>query len=90
VDDFTDLNETNTIKEYDPEDPMRICKSIVLSGNDLNQMKDEQWNQLCQYEEIVFARTTPEQKLRIVKEFQKRDNVVGMTVNLTRNDLMIG
>lgn len=24
-------------------------------------------------------RTTPEQKLRIVKEFQKRDNIVGMT-----------
>jgi len=36
---------------------------------------------LCQYEEIVFARTTPEQKLQIVKEFQKRSNIVGMTVS---------
>lgn len=27
----------------------------------------------------MFARTTPEQKLRIVKEFQARDEIVGMT-----------
>lgn len=27
----------------------------------------------------MFARTTPEQKLRIVKEFQKREHTVAMT-----------
>ncbi|KAI9832078.1 MAG: hypothetical protein M1826_002406 [Phylliscum demangeonii] len=58
--------------------PTRV-KSIVLSGPELITLNDVQWNQLCQYEEIVFARTTPEQKLRIVKEFQAHDNVVGMT-----------
>jgi sodium/potassium-transporting ATPase subunit alpha len=68
------------LKLYDPEDKKRICKSIALTGKDLPEMTDLQWEQLCQYEEIVFARTTPEQKLRIVKEFQKRKNVVGMTV----------
>lgn len=68
------------LKIYDPEDKKRICKSIALTGKDLPEMTDLQWEQLCQYEEIVFARTTPEQKLRIVKEFQSRKNVVGMTV----------
>jgi sodium/potassium-transporting ATPase subunit alpha len=68
------------LKLYDPEDKKRICKSIALTGKDLPEMTDLQWEQLCQYEEIVFARTTPEQKLRIVKEFQSRKNVVGMTV----------
>ncbi|MCJ1247807.1 hypothetical protein MMC30_005022 [Trapelia coarctata] len=29
--------------------------------------------------EVVFARTTPEEKLRIVKEYQARDNLVAMT-----------
>lgn len=29
--------------------------------------------------QVVFARTTPEHKLRIVKELQKRDLTVGMT-----------
>jgi sodium/potassium-transporting ATPase subunit alpha len=54
-------------------------RSIVLSGPELLTLNENQWNQLCEYQEIVFARTTPEQKLRIVKEFQARDNVVGMT-----------
>lgn len=31
------------------------------------------------YKEIVFARTTPEHKLRIVREFQARGQIVGMT-----------
>ena len=38
-----------------------------------------QIERLCQYEEIVFARTTPEQKLRIVREFKSRGNVVAVT-----------
>lgn len=54
-------------------------RSIVLSGPELITLNDNQWNQLSEYQEIVFARTTPEQKLRIVKELQARGNVVGMT-----------
>ncbi|KAG1218197.1 hypothetical protein G6F68_021628 [Rhizopus microsporus] len=42
-------------------------------------LNDSQWEQVCAYEEIVFARTSPNQKLRIIKEFQKRENVVAMT-----------
>ncbi|KAI8099726.1 uncharacterized protein BX664DRAFT_355122 [Halteromyces radiatus] len=54
-------------------------KSLLLSGTDLITLNDSQWEQVCQYDEIVFARTSPDQKLRIIKEFQKRDNVVSMT-----------
>jgi sodium/potassium-transporting ATPase subunit alpha len=52
--------------------------AIVLSGPDLIHLNEHQWQTLTRYQEIVFARTTPEQKLRIVREFQ-RDNVVAMT-----------
>ncbi|KAF2647322.1 calcium ATPase [Lophiostoma macrostomum CBS 122681] len=54
-------------------------RGIVLSGLELMSLNENQWDQLCLYDEIVFARTTPEQKLRIVKELQARENIVGMT-----------
>lgn len=54
--------------------------SIVVTGSDLMAMNESQWDQLATaYTEVVFARTTPEQKLRIVRELQSRGNVVGMT-----------
>ncbi|KAF8714477.1 cation transport ATPase (P-type) family, partial [Rhizoctonia solani] len=54
-------------------------KSIVITGADLMTISSSQMEQLCQYDEIVFARTSPEQKLRIVHEFQRRGGVVAMT-----------
>lgn len=53
--------------------------SLVLSGPELCQLGDEQWEAVCQYQEVVFARTTPDQKLEIVKKFQAHKNIVGMT-----------
>jgi sodium/potassium-transporting ATPase subunit alpha len=50
-----------------------------MGGPQLPFLNKYQWDQLCAYEEIVFARTTPEEKLRIVREFQARGNCVGMT-----------
>ncbi|EKG18232.1 ATPase P-type K/Mg/Cd/Cu/Zn/Na/Ca/Na/H-transporter [Macrophomina phaseolina MS6] len=54
-------------------------RSIVLSGGDMNSLTGDQWDALCKYDEIVFARTTPEQKLKIVTELQERHETVGMT-----------
>ena len=53
--------------------------SLVISGPELITLNDSQWSQLCEYDEIVFARTTPDQKLRIVRELQGRHEIVGMT-----------
>lgn len=54
-------------------------KSLLLEGYQLNLLEDDDWDLICSYEEIVFGRTTPEQKLRIVNEFKNRDNVVAVT-----------
>ncbi|KAI5860871.1 calcium ATPase [Durotheca rogersii] len=37
---------------------------------DLLNLNEHQWKALTEYDEVLFARTTPEQKLRIVREFQ--------------------
>ncbi|KAI1089860.1 hypothetical protein F5B19DRAFT_495030 [Rostrohypoxylon terebratum] len=54
-------------------------RSLLLEGSGLSGLVKEDWDLVCEYEEIVFARTTPEQKLRIVNEFQERVNVVAVT-----------
>ncbi|KAI9507404.1 sodium-potassium ATPase [Russula earlei] len=54
-------------------------QSIVITGAELETLTPEQEDVLCTYQEIVFARTTPEQKLRIVRSFQSRGGVVGVT-----------
>ena len=55
-------------------------RSLLLTGSDLDQLNDEHdWNIITKYEEIVFARTTPSQKLKVVEEFKKRRNIVAVT-----------
>jgi len=56
-----------------------IPRSLLLEGAHLSRLSQEDWDIVCAYEEIVFARTTPEQKLRIVTELRERDNVVAVT-----------
>lgn len=60
------------------DDPIR---AIVLTGDDLETLEEQDWNNIIGlYTEIVFARTTPEQKLRIVEETKARgDNTVAVT-----------
>ena len=45
----------------------------------VEQLEDVDWRQITKYEEVVFARTTPSQKLRVVEEFKKDKNVVAVT-----------
>jgi sodium/potassium-transporting ATPase subunit alpha len=57
----------------------RDQRALSLTGNDIQKLQPEDWEQVCNFDEIVFSRTTPDQKLRIVKEFQQRNGVVAMT-----------
>lgn len=58
--------------------PQQPRSSILISGPEMQSLNECQWKALTEYDEIVFARTTPEQKLRIVREFQA-NGVVAMT-----------
>jgi sodium/potassium-transporting ATPase subunit alpha len=54
-------------------------RALLLEGSQLNDLDDNGWDAVCAYEEIVFGRTTPDQKLRIVNELKQRHNVVAVT-----------
>ncbi|KAF9147745.1 hypothetical protein BG015_010577 [Linnemannia schmuckeri] len=65
---------------FEPGRPrFREGTSLLLTGTDLCRISPGEWDLVCAYEEIVFARTSPEQKLKIVTEFQHRDGVVAVT-----------
>lgn len=56
-----------------------LNESIVMTGNDLASLSRIQWDYVLSHKEIVFARTTPQQKLQIVQEAQRRGDVIAVT-----------
>ncbi|KAI1704572.1 e1-E2 ATPase domain-containing protein [Ditylenchus destructor] len=69
----------------------------VIKGEDISKLTDIEWDKLIAKQGLVFARTTPEQKLRIVEECQKRNQIIAMTgdgVNdapaLKKSDIGVG
>ncbi|KAH6972856.1 hypothetical protein BKA56DRAFT_492213 [Ilyonectria sp. MPI-CAGE-AT-0026] len=76
--DNNELSEKPKSKRKRERAPL-IKRSLLLEGSNLSRLTQENWDIVCAYDEIVFARTTPEQKLRIVNELRARDNVVAVT-----------
>lgn len=59
---------------------LKETDAIVISGNELRDMTNDRLSELIkQYSEIVFARTSPQQKLMIVEGFQKEGHIVAVT-----------
>uniref|UniRef100_A0A667FLM7 Sodium/potassium-transporting ATPase subunit alpha n=1 Tax=Lynx canadensis TaxID=61383 RepID=A0A667FLM7_LYNCA len=58
----------------------RDAKAVVVTGTELKDMSPEQLDELLtNYSEIVFARTSPQQKLIIVEGCQRQNAVVAVT-----------
>ncbi|KAJ9583275.1 hypothetical protein L9F63_022380 [Diploptera punctata] len=58
----------------------RMAKAAVIHGSDIRDMSLYQLDEiLSHYSEIVFARTSPSQKLSIVEGCQRLGNVVAVT-----------
>jgi sodium/potassium-transporting ATPase subunit alpha len=56
-------------------------KAVVVNGEDIKTFTDHHWDVIIsEFEEIVFSRTTPEQKMEIVDNLKARgDSVIGVT-----------
>ncbi|KAJ7085621.1 hypothetical protein C8R43DRAFT_1244958 [Mycena crocata] len=53
--------------------------SLVLSGPELMTLTESQWKQILTFDELVFARTSPQQKHQIVRAFQGGGCTVAVT-----------
>uniref|UniRef100_A0A915LBR9 Sodium/potassium-transporting ATPase subunit alpha n=2 Tax=Romanomermis culicivorax TaxID=13658 RepID=A0A915LBR9_ROMCU len=64
------------LEEVDPE----LVHSCIIHGTELKDMSVEDVSEILQrYKEIVFARTSPQQKLLIVQAYQSLGNYVAVT-----------
>ncbi len=52
---------------------------VLVSGYELSRLSDTELSEILEKTEIVFARTTPEQKLRIVKALKSKGETVAVT-----------
>ncbi|KAG1750393.1 uncharacterized protein EDB91DRAFT_686824 [Suillus paluster] len=70
--------KSSSLVKPSDDDPIR---SLVLTGGDVTSLTSADWDVIIgTYTEIVFARTTPDQKMRIVEEIKARgDNTVAVT-----------
>ncbi|MDD4908472.1 MAG: HAD-IC family P-type ATPase, partial [Candidatus Omnitrophica bacterium] len=68
--------QLNLKSSLDAEEPANSL--AALSGSDLEKMSDEDLSESVG-RVSVFARVTPEQKLRLVKALQAKGNIVAMT-----------
>jgi len=66
-----------TIGDVDARDPEILA--VVVTGSEMNTYTEDTWTWLFAHEQIVFARTTPQQKLEIVERLQRRGEVVAVT-----------
>ncbi|CAJ0581989.1 unnamed protein product, partial [Mesorhabditis spiculigera] len=70
------IREGTTVEKVD----VHRARAAVIHGSELRDMSDEQLAEIIQnHAEIVFARTSPQQKLMIVEGFQKQGQIVAVT-----------
>jgi magnesium-transporting ATPase (P-type) len=64
-------------------DQVDVCvipqRALVATGGEIRNWTEDQWTANLQRPEIVFARTTPQQKLQIVEHMQRLKHIVCVT-----------
>ncbi|KAH7049772.1 hypothetical protein BKA57DRAFT_535454 [Linnemannia elongata] len=55
------------------------CNAVVVHGEQIDSLTDEEWDSIFAKPEVIFARTSPKHKLQIVKHAQSLGHIVGVT-----------
>ncbi|BEJ12332.1 hypothetical protein CspHIS471_0207920 [Cutaneotrichosporon sp. HIS471] len=79
IPEFTAKDRFAQAAEIKAERLTYIESSLLVEGKEIPDLTEADWDVVAKYAEVVFARTTPEQKLRIVTELKARDCVVAVT-----------
>lgn len=74
-----ELNRSTMEFFRDEEKALVLPRAVVITGPELAQFTDEHWDWVLGHRDLVFARTTPENKLEMVKNMQKRKYSVAVT-----------
>ncbi|THH04981.1 hypothetical protein EW145_g5131 [Phellinidium pouzarii] len=76
-----DTKETLSAKTKRPVDDIYEdeVQAIVVHSDDIDKLQSWQWDNIFAKQEIVFARTSPQHKLEIVKRAQALGHIVGVT-----------
>jgi sodium/potassium-transporting ATPase subunit alpha len=61
------------------EDHYEEFGAVVATGSEIEHFNEKRWEDVLKKGEVVFARTSPEQKLAIVSHAQKMGNIVAVT-----------
>ncbi|EFC48712.1 predicted protein [Naegleria gruberi] len=79
----SDARTIDDIAEEESCDPKTIpysrADAIVLHGEEIDKLTSKEWKQILKKKQIVFARTSPQQKLIIVTKFQELGHCVAVT-----------
>lgn len=70
---------TGPVEGDDEAIPDSYENALVVHGADIPSFSEETWNSVLSHHEVVFARTSPQQKLEIVRELQRLHHIVAVT-----------
>jgi len=77
IKDNTKFGRTFGSADYENPDD---AQAIVVAGSELSpDMKESDWDFILNHRQIVFARTSPQQKLIIVENCQRHGHIVAVT-----------
>jgi magnesium-transporting ATPase (P-type) len=57
----------------------KVDGAVVICGKDFQLFNDQHWDYIFSHNEIIFARTTPQNKLLIVNELRRNGEIVTVT-----------
>lgn len=72
-------SETIVLPELESSLQDERINAVIVVGETIPKLSENVWNKITSCENVVFARTSPEQKLQIVEHFQGKGEVVAVT-----------